>query len=108
MRTKKIRKIVQICYLVTGVSLLALTITHASQVSITTDEEAVVAAKSAVDGRISIPGTAPVKVTFDYELGIVMVTFVQIPIPNALHGDYHAYVELELTTGKPVLILGPQ
>jgi hypothetical protein len=73
---------------------------------IRTDQEAITAARAAAKGKIEIPDNAPVSVTFHNDRGVVTVIFRQIPIPDTLHGDYHAYVELDITTGETLFIAG--
>lgn len=68
------------------------------------EEGAVHLAREAVEGAVDVPADAPVRVT--NEAGVVVVVFAT-DLPEGVRGpDYHARVTLDAETGDVIDVLG--
>jgi hypothetical protein len=70
------------------------------------DEQAVEIARKACEGKIRIPPDAPAEIRSNN--GVIIVSFMQTPIPGALHGDFFARVIINAVTGEVIEVAGPQ
>ena len=71
-----------------------------------TDQEAENIARKACEGIASLPDD--VKVEIARRDDSITVTFPITPIPNTLHGDYHAQITLDAKSGEVLFFLGSQ
>jgi len=71
-----------------------------------TDQEAESIARKACEGNANLPDD--VKAEIVQRDDAITVTFPITPIPDTLHGDYHAQVTLDAKTGEVLFFLGSQ